>query len=141
MVLKYSNDVSRMKPLEKHQYCVDSITIEKRKDEQNVHIWIFISIENMCATTTATTTVNTLIHCTKQFGEGKGCYLFRMCIATKHIFHIDNELAVKSTPSLLGIYSFFIHSNRISFAMQFRVCLCVCVSVYVFVLCCIYQNI
>lgn len=92
----------------------------------------------MCASAEKTT-ITTLWAAVQS--DSSGCYLFRcMCIATKHIFHIDNELAVKSTPSLLGIN--FFHSFKSNFFRN--VIPRVCVRARVFLSLCnyvLYQNI
>lgn len=149
----------RLKQLETHQYILCWFTERKKKHTQrrrnnflNVHIWIFISKQNECvhiqqrqSCTAATTKNRTLIHCAPSTKRFRGCYLFRMCIATKHIFHIDNELS-QSTPTLLAILYFcFVVVSRYSFESNFfcnvvswihvwaRVCVCSCVSVSVYI--------
>lgn len=121
VVLKYSNDVTVAR---NHQRNINTLCwfngnreteIEmKEKQRQNVHIWIFISIENMYSRSTSkNSTNNSLIHCTK-LCEGA---IYFACVSRQNTFFtLTMSVQLKARHHCFESI-FFIHSNRISFAM------------------------
>lgn len=92
MVLKYSNDVSRTKPLEKHQYCVDSITTNQKKEQR----------KSMCSSNNNKKPL--WFHCSERCG---GAIYFACVSRLNTFFTLTMSSTVKNTPSLLGINFFY----------------------------------